>query len=167
MSSPLVSVLIPTYEYGRFLPEAIESVLAQDFRDYELIIADDASQDDTAEICRKYAEQDLRIIFVRHEKNLGLVGNLNWCLQKARGKYIKYLLADDRLNHPSALRKMVDVLNCHPEVSLVASSRLIIDEQSRPVCLKNGLGRKDRIFNKEQMLHRCFSFGMLMWGRFM
>lgn len=157
MSSPLVSVLIPTYEYARFLPEAIESVLAQDFQDFELIIADDASQDATADVCRKYAARDRRILIVRHEKNLGLVGNLNWCLQKARGKYIKFLLADDRLNHPSALQKMVDVLDKHPEVSLVTSSRLIISEQSIPVCLKNGLGRKDRLFSKEQVFRRCFS----------
>ncbi|MFA6173010.1 MAG: glycosyltransferase [Kiritimatiellales bacterium] len=157
MSSPLVSVLIPTYEYARFLPEAIESVLAQDFKDFELIIADDASQDNTAEICRKYAGQDVRVVFVQHPENLGLVENLNWCLRKARGKYIKYLLADDRLNHPSALRKMVGVLEQHPAVALVSSSRLIINEASCPVRLKNELGRKDRMFDKEQMLRRCFS----------
>lgn len=157
MSSPLVSVLIPTYEYARFLPEAIESVLNQDFEDFELIIADDASSDSTVEVCRRYAEKDARIQFIRHEKNLGMVENWNWCLRKARGKYIKFLLADDRLNHSSALRRMTAVLEQYPEVSLVASSRLIIDEQSVPVCLKNGLGRKDRIFDREQILRRCFS----------
>jgi len=157
MSCPIVSVLIPAYEYGRFLPEAIESVLAQDFKNFELIIADDASQDNTAEICRKYAERDGRIQFVQHAQNLGMVANWNWCLQKARGKYIKFLLADDRLNHPSALQKMADVLERRPEIALVTSSRLIINEQSNPDCLKDGLGRKDRIFSKEQILRRCFS----------
>jgi glycosyltransferase involved in cell wall biosynthesis len=157
MTFPLVSVLIPTYEYARFLPEAIESVLQQDFEDFELIIADDASTDDTAEVCKVYAQRDSRICFVRHEKNLGMVENWNWCLRKARGKYIKFLLADDRLNHPLALRRMVGILEKHPEVSLITSCRLIINEQSAPVCLKNGLGRKEKIFSKERILRRCFS----------
>ncbi len=157
MNSPRVSVLIPTYEYARFLPEAIESVLAQDFQDFELIIADDASKDNTVEVCRTYTERDSRIRFVRHERNLGLVDNWNWCLRQARGKYIKFLFADDRLNHPSALRRLVDVLEQHPEMALVTSSRLIINAQSNPISLKNGLGRKDHGFSREQILRCCFS----------
>ena len=110
MSRPSVSVIIPTYNYARYLPEAVDSVLEQDFDDYELIIADDASTDNTAEVCRRYAEQDSRIRSVRHEKNLGMVENWNWCLRQARGKYVKYLLADDKFLEPYALRRMVDAL---------------------------------------------------------
>jgi glycosyltransferase involved in cell wall biosynthesis len=85
MKSPTVSILIPTYNYARHLPAAIESVLDQDFLDFELLIADDASTDNTEEICREYEAKDSRIRFFCHAENLGMVENWNWCLQQARG----------------------------------------------------------------------------------
>ena len=121
--SPVVSVLIPTYNYSRYLPEAIESVLSQDLTDFELIIADDASTDDTPSRCEPYVLRDRRVFFVRHPTNLGMVRNWNWCLAQARGRYVKFLLADDKLNEPFALRQMVSVMDTHPEVALVCCAR--------------------------------------------
>jgi len=72
-SPPKVSVLVPTYNYARFLPEAIESILAQEFTDYELIVSDDASTDDSADIIRPYAARDSRIRAEFHPANLGMV----------------------------------------------------------------------------------------------
>ena len=72
---PKISVLIPTYNYARFLPAAVESVLAQDFREFELLISDDASTDGSAEVIRSYAERDSRIRFRLHTANLGMVKN--------------------------------------------------------------------------------------------
>ena len=80
MSQPTVSVLIPTYNYARYLPVAIESVLAQDFHDLEVVIVDDCSQDDSAEVIRHYAGLDPRIRFHLNRQNLGLVPNWNFCL---------------------------------------------------------------------------------------
>src|ERR1039458_5233071 len=97
MTPPRVSVLTPTFNYARYLPEAIESVLQQDFRDFELLIADDASTDGSAEIIHRYAAKDERIRFKIHSKNLGMVSNWNWCLSDARGEYVKFLFGDDRL----------------------------------------------------------------------
>ena len=97
MTPPRVSVLIPTFNYARYLPEAIESVMQQDFREFELLIADDASTDASADIICHYAAKDARIRFTIHSRNLGMVANWNWCLSEAKGEYVKFLFGDDRL----------------------------------------------------------------------
>lgn len=130
MSKPAVSILIPTYNYARYLPEAIESVLAQDFTDFELIVADDCSTDNTEAVCREYERKDSRIRFVRHEKNLGMVENWNWCLQQAGGRYIKYMLADDKFLRPYALGQLVESIEKSPGISLVISARALMDTHS-------------------------------------
>ena len=94
---PKVSVLIPTFRYARFLPAAVDSVLAQEFRDFELLISDDASGDGSAEIIRSYAARDPRIRFHIHPGNIGMVSNWNWCLGEARGDHVKFLFGDDCL----------------------------------------------------------------------
>jgi glycosyltransferase involved in cell wall biosynthesis len=129
---PKVSVCIPTYNYAEYISRAIESVLNQDFKDYELIIQDDCSSDRTREVVQKYLT-DERIIFEVNKENLGLPGNWNHCLSKARGEYIKFVLADDTLSSPDALGRMVAVLDSNPKVSLAASARKIIDSQSHLV----------------------------------
>src|SRR5471032_2980636 len=106
MTAPKVSVLIPTYNYARFLPEAIESILAQDFQDFELLISDDCSTDNSAEVIARYAAQDKRIRFQIHSANLGMVQNWNWCLSQARGEFIKYVFGDDKLASPTAITQM-------------------------------------------------------------
>jgi glycosyltransferase involved in cell wall biosynthesis len=131
--TPAISVLIPTYNYARFLPEAIESVLAQDFRDFELLIVDDCSTDDTAGVVRPFCARDERVHFAVNPSNLGMVNNWNHCLEQARGRYIKFLFGDDRLCHPQALGKMAALLEQHPSATLAASARIILDENSKVV----------------------------------
>src|SRR4051812_9352416 len=100
---PKVSVCIDSFNYGRYLPEAIESVLGQSFRDFELIIADDCSIDNSAEIAHNCARKDSRIRVVVAAKNRGMVKNRNACLGLAVGEYVKWLHADDFLCSPDAL----------------------------------------------------------------
>jgi glycosyltransferase involved in cell wall biosynthesis len=141
---PKVSVLIPTYGYARFLPEAIESVLAQDFTDFELIISDDASPDGSAEIIRRYATRDPRIRCEIHGRNLGMVANWNWCLGEARGEYVKYLFGDDRLNSRHTLSRMVTMLENEPRAVLAATGRLILDKDSQATEVWDELGAPGR-----------------------
>jgi glycosyltransferase involved in cell wall biosynthesis len=124
---------MPTYNFARYLPEAIESVLAQTLNNFEFIIIDDCSQDESAVVIAKYAEKDRRIRFSVNEHNLGLAQNWNLCLERARGEYIKFLFGDDVLASPEALVRMVSVLDAEKDVALVASARYIIDEGSRVV----------------------------------
>ncbi len=133
MNPPAVSVLIPTYNYGRFLAEAIESVLAQDFQDFELLIVDDCSTDNTSEVARPFCARDPRVQFTVNTSNLGMVNNWNQCLARARGEYIKFLFGDDKLIHPQALSKLLALLRQYPSAVLAASARIILDEQSNAV----------------------------------
>lgn len=114
-----MSVLIPAYNAEAHLAEAIESVSAQRFTDWELIIVDDASTDHTAEVAQKYADGK-RIRFYRNERNLGKWPNHNRCTELAHGKYLKFLHADDML-YPHCVEHMVHFMELFPETALVQS----------------------------------------------
>jgi glycosyltransferase involved in cell wall biosynthesis len=139
LKRPKISVLIPTYNYACFLSEAIESVLAQDFQDFELLIVDDCSTDNTVEVVRRFCAQDSRVLFSVNSANLGMVNNWNRCLQQASGQYIKFLFGDDKLCHPQALGKMVALLEQYPSVILAAAARVILDEKSKVVDVQRPL----------------------------
>ena len=137
MPSPKISVLIPTRNYARYLPEALDSVLNQDHSDFEILISDNASTDGTPEVTARYAARDHRIRVHRHEMDLGMVQNFNWCLHQARGEYIKYLFGDDRLVHPGALRQLAGFLDENPSAVLAATARQVIDDASQPMTVWN------------------------------
>ncbi len=130
---PKISVLIPTYNYARYLPEAIASVLAQEFRDFELLVVDDCSTDDTVAAVQPFCERDPRVRFKVNAANMGMVNNWNHCLEQAQGEYIKFLFGDDRLCHPQALGRMLSLLETNPTATLAASARVILDESSKVV----------------------------------
>jgi glycosyltransferase involved in cell wall biosynthesis len=140
MSTPRVSVLIPTYRYAGYLRETLDSVLSQDFTDFEVLVSDDCSGDGTAEILAEYAARDARVRAHVHPKNVGMVQNWNWCLRDSRGEYVKYVFGDDLLARPDALGKMVAMLDAHPDAALAASARNVIDEHSRVTEVWSPLG---------------------------
>lgn len=151
--SPKVSVLVPVYTGEAFLVECLDSILAQDFQDMEILIADDVSTDGSAAIIERYATSDSRIRWWKNERNLGLAANFNRCLREAKGEYIKYVLQDDKLLSPSAVGRMVDMLDQHPEASLVGSASHILDEQSRVTELRDYF--KPGIADGRQTIMRC------------
>ncbi len=128
--NPKVSICIPTYNYSRFLPETIESVLKQSYEDYELLIIDDCSTDHSRQVIEKYAKKDKRIISRINPVNRGMVKNWNLCLQFARGEYIKFLFGDDVLYSNNALEILVSKLDGSEDIALVSAARNIIDEKS-------------------------------------
>jgi glycosyltransferase involved in cell wall biosynthesis len=112
-----VSVVVPTYNYAHFLPVALDSVLAQTFRDWECIIVDDGSTDDTAAVADAYVRRDPRFRYI-HQANRGLAGARNSGVRNARGEAIQFLDADDRLLPPK-LERHVAYLDSHPECDIV------------------------------------------------
>jgi glycosyltransferase involved in cell wall biosynthesis len=128
-----VSVLVPVCNGKAFLAECLESILAQDFADMEILIADDASTDGSAALVEHYAARDSRIRWWKNPNNLGLARNFNCCLRAAKGEYIKYVLQDDKLVSPLAILKMAEALDHDPEVSLVSSVSQVLDEGSRVI----------------------------------
>lgn len=125
-----VSVCVPTYNYGRYIAETIESILAQKFIDFELLVVDDCSTDNTASIVESYVQRDARVKFIVNPQNMGMVQNWNHCMALAQGEYIKFVFGDDILASPEALGRMVAKLDENSNVSLVASSRKLIDGNS-------------------------------------
>lgn len=120
MESPTVSVCIPTYNYARFLGQAVQSVLDQTFTDFELLVYDDASTDDTVEVMEPFLD-DPRVRFVVNEQNQGLFGNFNLAASESRGHYVKYLCADDWLDE-RFLERTVELLEADPELSFASTA---------------------------------------------
>ena len=141
MKSPRISVLMPTYNFARYLPEAIESVLHQNFKDFELLIVDDASKDNSAEIIKAYAARDSRVRYKINSPNLGMVPNWNLCMDMACGEYLKFLFGDDALCSRDALGTMVEMLDKNPKATLAASARKILDENSQAIDVWSHLGK--------------------------
>lgn len=152
--APLVSFLVPVFNGGPFLAECLESILAQDFGDYELLLSDDGSTDGSAAVIERYARRDRRIRWWRNPRNLGIGGNFNACLKAAQGRYIKYVLQDDKLIDPSVVRRMVAALESDPSVVLVVSAAQLIDAQSRPIKVRDSFGRAG-VWDGKQIIVRC------------
>lgn len=128
--APRVSVAVPVYNGERYLGEALESLLAQTFGDFELIICDNASTDGTGEIARSYAAKDRRVRYVRNERNLGLGGNVRRAFELSSGAYFRWHAADD-LSGPETLERCVTVLDRQPGVVLAYPKTKFIDENGR------------------------------------
>ena len=94
-TKPLVSICIPTYNGEKYLRQCLETCINQSYSDYEIIICDDGSSDHTSSIIKEYILKSDKIIFFQNEKNLGLVGNWNKCIEKSNGEWIKFVFQDD------------------------------------------------------------------------
>jgi glycosyltransferase involved in cell wall biosynthesis len=123
---PRVSIGLPVYNGQAFLREAVESILAQTYDDFELIICDNASTDATQAICAEFAAADRRVRYHRNDANLGAAPNFNRTFELSRGRYFKWAAADDRIA-PDYLRRCVDVLDSDPSAVLCHSRPGIID----------------------------------------
>ena len=117
MNCPLVSVLITAFNRERYIKDAIESVLAQTFSDFEIVIVDDCSTDRTFPLANEYAEKYSKIRLYRNEKNLGDYPNRNHAAELATGTYLKYVDSDDLL-YSHGLRVMVESMKRFPDAAL-------------------------------------------------
>lgn len=125
---PKVSVCIPTFNRSTLLFECIASVREQTFRDFELVVVDNASMDDTEAVVRGI--DDPRVRYARNEQNIGMTRNWNRCLELAQGECI-CVFSDDDLMMPSNLEEKVRALDENPDVGMVGSPALPIDERGR------------------------------------
>ncbi|MEF2919536.1 MAG: glycosyltransferase [Acutalibacteraceae bacterium] len=128
----LISVVLPVYNGEKYLSESIESVINQTYKNWELIIVDDCSTDNTAVIAKKYAEQDDRIHYYLNEKNLRLPRNLNRGFSLAKGNYLTWT-SDDNRYRPTALEKMLKALKDSKDAQFVFASCRIIDGDGKEI----------------------------------
>ena len=161
-AAPTVSVCIPTYRGAAHIAETIESALAQTFADFELVIVDDASPDETGQIVARY--RDPRLRYVR-EQNAGVEENWNRCLRLARGRYFKLLPHDD-LIAPDCLARQVAVLEADPEerLALVFCARRIIDGRSRALMTRRYSRRRRGVIAGREAVRNCIRSGANLLG---
>jgi len=127
---PCVSIGLPVFNGEKYLKEALDSILAQTYKDFELIISDNASTDRTQQICRSYAAKDGRIRYYRTKKNVGACKNFNRVVDLSRGEYFRWAAHDDVIA-PEFLEKCVNVLDTDPSVVVCCSKTRFIDEHSQ------------------------------------
>ena len=113
--APLVSIGIPTYNRERLIGRAIESALNQDYPNIEIVISDNASTDATSEVCRRYAQEQPNVRYVRQPRNLGAIRNFDEVLRQSSGQFFMWLGDDDWLD-PNYVRLALARLNLNPEV---------------------------------------------------
>ena len=111
--SPMISVIMSTYNRENYLPAAMESILNQTYTDFEFIIIDDASTDNTAKLLQEYQEKDSRIVVISNPQNLGYNKNLTTGFKLAKGKYLARM-DDDDISLPTRFEKQVDFLEKTP-----------------------------------------------------
>ena len=126
--NPRISILMGIYNCAKTLPEAVDSILAQTYPNWELILCDDGSADDTYAIAENYRQQyPEKIILLKNERNMGLNHTLNHCLQHATGEYIARMDGDD-VSLPERFEKELTFLQTHPEFAIVSCPMIYFDE---------------------------------------
>jgi glycosyltransferase involved in cell wall biosynthesis len=157
---PKLSIGLPVYNGEKFLQESLDSLLNQTFADFELIISDNASTDNTEEICRNYAAQDQRIYYYRHDTNIGCAHNFNRVLELSKSEYFKWAAYDD-LHAPDFISKCMQVLETNPDYILCHSHTSFIDEQGTPlqnynINLNTNSAKLQVRFNELLTKHLCY-----------
>ena len=163
-NSPAVSIVLPTYNRSVQLRRAIASVQAQNFADWELIIVDDASTDDTEAVAKEFAARDRRVVYVRNEKNNypNIAKTLNRGLELSRGAFIARIDDDDYWIDESKLQKQVTFLEEHPDHVIVGSGMILVDPEGSEIgrYLKK---QSDREIRKTALFTNPFSHTTVMF----
>ncbi len=162
---PEVSICLTTYNRCGVLAATIDSILAQSFSDFELIISDDNSPDATKSICEEYAAKDKRVKYFRNEQNLKMPGNLNNAISKASGKYIANL-HDGDVYQPNLIKKWKEALDKFPEALFVFNGYNIETNKGRVI---NYIHPEFKLINDGRVLieYMLKNFSSAPWGTVM
>lgn len=158
LKTPEISVILPVYNGEKYLRDAIDSILNQTFMDFELIIIDDGSRDDSASIIKSY--QDKRIILIQ-QRNKGLSAALNVGISKSSGKYIARMDADD-ISLPQRLEKQISFLEKHPDIGIVGTWAIMMTEEGEDIYIadipQNDLGARELLAKSSPFFHGSVMF---------
>ncbi len=162
--TPRVSIILPVYNGERFIQDAIKSVQAQSYTDWELLIVDDGSSDGTAAVIKAASLQDERIVYCPNEKNLGIQKTLNHGIKEAKGEYIARIDDDDIWVDADKLAKQVAFLDAHPICSVVGTGTIEIDEQGHEL-FRFLPPENDRAIRRKILQKNCFTHSSVMFRR--
>lgn len=149
--NPTVSFVVPCYRLAHFLPECLDSILRQNYREIEILILDDCSPDNTAEVAARYTDSCVK--YVRNDPNLGHLRNYNKGITLAEGKYVWLISADDCLRRPYIVERYVEMLEKNPNVGFVFCPAVGLGEQGETELLRYSMrGEHNAIFPGRQFL---------------
>jgi glycosyltransferase involved in cell wall biosynthesis len=177
--SPQLTIHMLTYNRAHFIKQAIDSVLSQTFQDFELLILDDASTDNTSELIQPYLI-DSRIKYIKNEQNLGITKNRNKALSLSQGEYIAVLDSDDYWTDNNKLQKQINFLNKDNDHVLVGTNIIIVDENNNLIkkvkypssnftikkllLIKNLFCHSSVIYRKKEILDLgCYDENLSIW----
>lgn len=162
MQKPIVSFIVPCYRLAHLLPECIRSILSQSYRDFEVLIMDDCSPDNTAEVAQSFG--DPRVKHIRNDPNLGHLRNYNKGITLSHGKYVWLISADDYLRRPHVLARYVDLLERHPNVGYVFCPGYGVRDGAETRLLGRYSQRRDRdrIFRGHALLKRLLQSNFVL-----
>ena len=123
---PKISVIMGAYNAENRIRKSVESIIKQDFQDWELIICDDGSKDNTLRVLKKIEKLDDRIIVIKNKKNMGLAYSLNHCISIARGEYIARM-DDDDFSHSNRLSVQYEYMQRHSEIAVLGTAANLVD----------------------------------------
>jgi len=161
--SPRVSVTIATYNRAHLIGRAIQSVLNQTYEDFELILVDDGSTDNTEGVVKGF--DDDRLKYIRHHKNSGgATAPRNTALHAARGEYIAVLDDDDFWSYSGKLEEQVEFLDTHPDYVLVGTNSVVVDENGRELA-HNLFPETDEEIRSRLLSQNCFAHSTVMYRK--
>ncbi|MEI6400312.1 MAG: glycosyltransferase family 2 protein [bacterium] len=164
MQKPRITIILPAYNGARWIETAIKSAQNQTFTDFELLVFNDCSKDNTEEIVLRLAEQDNRIIYTKNEKNLGVQRTRNIALQKAQGEYIAEIDQDDEWIDKDKLQKQLSFLENNKDYVLVGTGAIMIDEKGNEIARYLMLETDNQIKNK-LLRANCFIHSSVMYRK--
>lgn len=152
-TAPMVSFVVPCYKLAHFLSDCVHSILAQTCGDFEVLIMDDCSPDNTSEVARSF--RDSRVQYVRNESNLGNLRNYNKGIGLSRGKYVWLISADDRLRRDYVLERYLGVMETHPRIGYCFCAGMgLVDGKETSILQSYYYGDRDTIFDGRIFLAR-------------
>jgi len=154
---PKVSVLMPTYNIAEFLGKAIESILSQSFKDFEFVIVDDGSTDDSNRILAEYAKKDDRIRIIKNEQNKGIVYSLNRGLRECRGEYVARMDADD-IALRDRLERQIAVMEADPNTIVLGAALSYIDRSGKELGVVRRCSLDKSLIAQNPILHPTVVF---------
>jgi glycosyltransferase involved in cell wall biosynthesis len=162
--NPVISIILPTYNGATYISRAIESVVAQSYTDWELLVISDGSTDTTADIVAEYLKKDSRIQYVKNDSNLGIQKSLNRGLHLAQGKYIARIDDDDQWIDTEKLTKQLNFLQQHPGCLLVGTGVVLVDEEDKEL-LRYLLPETDSAIRNRILGRNCFIHSSVLFDK--
>jgi glycosyltransferase involved in cell wall biosynthesis len=159
---PSVSFVVPCYKFANLLPECIKSILAQTYQDFEVIIMDNCSPDNTQEVAQSF--RDPRLKYIRNESNIGHLRNFNKGITMSRGKYVLLVHADDFLVHSHMLQRFVDVMERNPQVGYVFCRAVELNGSELTF---TNCGTEDRIWKGTAFLRQLVRYNCIVMSSVM